>query len=282
MVRKVVAELNAFDNVYFEIQNEPDATSPDTRAIPPVTEPGPPARIKVATAASVAWQATVVGWIVDEERRLPRRHLIAQGFANNGVVLDTVDPRVSVINFHYAWPESVTWNLGLNRPIAFDESGFAGHDDSLYRRQAWRFLMAGGAVFSGLDYSFAVGFEKGTAENDAPGGGSAALRSQLAVLKRTLDATGLIGMRPDRDVVVSATGATAVTLSNAGRHYLIYVEGPGKTDLTVRLPAGRYQATWSNARTGRTERQESVTGGGNRLLESPDYVTDVVLVIKKN
>ena len=27
MVRKVVAELNAFDNVYFEIQNEPDATS---------------------------------------------------------------------------------------------------------------------------------------------------------------------------------------------------------------------------------------------------------------
>ena len=36
MVRKLVAELNAFDNVYFEIQNEPDATSPDTREIPPV------------------------------------------------------------------------------------------------------------------------------------------------------------------------------------------------------------------------------------------------------
>ena len=282
MVRKVVVELNAFDNLYFEIQNEPDATSPDTREIPPVAEPKPPARIKVPTAASVAWQATVVGWIVDEERRLPQRHLIAQGFANHGVVLDTVDPRVSVINFHYALPESVTWNLGLNRPIAFDESGFAGHDDSLYRRQAWRFLMAGGAVFSGLDYSFAVGFEKGTAENDAPGGGSAALRSQLGVLKRTLDATGLVGMRPDRDVVVSAPGAAAVALSRPGRHYLIYLEGPGKTDMTLRLPAGRYQATWSNARTGRTERQESVTGGGNRLLESPEYVTDVVLAITRN
>ena len=281
MVRKVVVELNAFDNLYFEIQNEPDATSPDTREIPPVAEPKPPARIKVPTAASVAWQATVVGWIVDEERRLPQRHLIAQGFANHGVVLDAVDPRVSVINFHYALPESVTWNLGLNRPIAFDESGFAGHDDSLYRRQAWRFLMAGGAVFSGLDYSFAVGFEKGTAENDAPGGGSAALRSQLGVLKRTLDATGLVGMRPDRDVVVSAPGAAAVALSRPGRHYLIYLEGPGKTDMTLRLPAGRYQATWSNARTGRTERQESVTGGGNRLLESPEYTTDVVLSIRR-
>ena len=283
MVRRIVAALNAFDNVYFEIQNEPDATSPDTREILPVSDPKPPAKVKVATAASMAWQARVAGWIVDEERRLPRRHLIAQGFANHGVVLDKVDPHVSVVNFHYALPESVTWNYGLNRPVAFDESGFAGPDDSLYRRQAWRFLMAGGAVFSGLDYSFAVGFEKGTAENDAPGGGSAALRSQLGVLKRTLDATGLIAMRPDRSVVVSASGATTtLALSQPGRQYLIYVEGPGKTDLTVTLPAGRYQATWSNARTGRTERQESVTGGASRLLESPDYLTDVVLVIKKH
>ena len=106
---------------------------------------------------------------------------------------------MSILNFHYALPESVTWNLGAQAARSrFDESGFAGHDDTLYRRQAWRFLMAGGAVFSGLDYSFAVGFEKGTAENDAPGGGSAALRSQLGVLKRTLDATGLVAMRPDR------------------------------------------------------------------------------------
>ena len=282
MVRKVVAELNAFDNVYFEIQNEPDATSPQTRQIPAVREPKAPTEVKVATAASLAWQARVAGWIVDQERTLPKRHLIAQGFANHGVPLTDVDPRVSVINFHYAWPEGVTWNLGLRRPIAFDESGFAGPDDSLYRRQAWRFLMAGGAVFSGLDYSFAVGFEKGTAENDAPGGGSAALRSQLGVLKRTLEATGLIAMRPDAGVVVSAAGATTVALSQPGRRYVIYVEGPGKADLTVKLPPGRYEATWTNARTGRIDRQEGVTGGAVRLLESPDYTTDVVLTIRRH
>lgn len=281
MVRKVVAELNAFDNVYFEIQNEPDATSPDRRQVPAVREPKAPTEVKVATAASLAWQARVAGWIVDEERTRLKHHLIAQGFANHGVPLAEVDPRISVINFHYAWPESVTWNRGLRRPIAFDETGLAGPDDSLYRRQAWRFLMAGGAVFSGLDYSFAVGFEKGTAENDAPGGGSAALRSQLGVLKRTLEATGLIAMRPDASVVVSATGATTFALSQPGRQYVVYVEGPGKTDLTVRLPPGRYQATWTNARTGRTDRQEGVTGGAVRLLESPEYTTDVVLSIRR-
>ncbi len=282
MVRKVVAELNAFDNVYFEIQNEPDATSPETREIPPVADAKGPKRVKVATAASLAWQARVAEWIADQERRLPRRHLIAQGFANTGVVLTEVAPQVSVVNFHYALPESVTWNLRLNRPLAFDETGFAGPDDSLYRRQAWRFLMAGGAVFNGLDYSFAVGFEKGTAENDAPGGGSAALRSQLGVLKRTLEATGLVAMRPDSHVVKSAPGATTFALSEPGRQYLIYVEGPGKTELTVTLAAGRYDATWSNARTGRTERQETVTGGGERLLESPEYLTDVVLRVRRH
>ena len=282
LVRTLVAELNAFDNVYFEIQNEPYATVHDKRDIPKVRDTSAPARVDVATAASLAWQARVAGWIADEERRLPKRHLIAQNYANHGVELSAIDPRVSILNFHYALAESVTWNLGLKRPIAFDESGFAGPDDSLYRRQAWRFLMAGGAVFSGLDYSFAVGFEKGTAENNAPGGGSAALRSQLGVLKRTLEATGLVAMHPDSAVVVSSPGATTVALSRSGRQYLIYVEGPGKTDVTVTLPAGRYQATWSNARTGRTERQESVTGGATRLLESPAYVTDVVLKITRH
>ena len=282
LVRKIVAELNEFDNVYFEIQNEPDATSPVKRAIPPVADPKGPREVKVATEASAAWQSRVAEWIADTEARLPRRHLIAQGFANLGVVLDEVNPLVSVVNFHYALPESVTWNLGLDRPIAFDETGFAGPDDSLYRRQAWRFLMSGGAVFNGLDYSFAVKFENGTAENDAPGGGSAAFRAQIGVLKRTLEATGLVVMRPDATVVMASPGAMTYALSEVGKQYLIYVEGSGKTDLTVTLPEGRYRATWMNVRTGRTERQETLTGGARRLLESPEYATDVLLVIRRH
>lgn len=281
MVRKIVSTLNGFDNVYFEIQNEPDATSPETRAISAVRNPKAPAAVKVATPASLAWQARVAEWIADEERRLPTQHLIAQNFANHGVPLDAVPPLVSVLNFHYAEPEVVAWNRRWRRPVAFDESGFAGPDDTVYRRQAWRFLMAGGAVFSGLDYSFAAGFETGTAANDAPGGGSAALRSQLGVLRRTLESTGLVALAPDARVVAESRDAATLALSQPGRQYLIYVEGPGKTDLIVDLPAGRYDATWLNARTGRVDRQEQVTGGGRRLLESPDYVTDVVVRITR-
>jgi hypothetical protein len=37
-----------------------------------------------------------------------------------------------------------------------------------------------------------------------------------------------------------------------------------------------------NVRTGRIERQESLTGGAKRLLESPDYVTDIVLSVRRH
>jgi hypothetical protein len=281
MVRRIVAALNEFDNVYFEIQNEPDATSPEKRRPPAVRNPSAPAEVKVATAASLAWQSRVAGWIADEERGRPKRHLVAQNYANHGVVLDDVDARISILNFHYAEPEVVGWNRHWRRPVAFDESGFAGPDDTVYRRQAWRFLMSGGAVFNGLDYSFAVGFEKGTAENDAPGGGSAALRSQLGVLRKTLESTGLVELSPDVTLVAEARGATTYALSAPGRQYLIYLEGPGKTDLVVTLPPGRYEAVWMNARTGRVDRREEVSGGGKRLLESPEYMTDVVVRITR-
>ncbi len=85
MVRKVVAELNAFDNVYFEIQNEPDATSPDTRDIPAV------ARSEGAGAGQGGLRG--LAGLAGAGRRLDRRRgtaaaasviSIAQGFANHG------------------------------------------------------------------------------------------------------------------------------------------------------------------------------------------------------
>ena len=116
--------------------------------------------------------------IAETEARLGTRHLIAQNVCNHRFPVRDVDPRVSILNFHYAWPEAATLNLGLRRVVAFDETGFAtAHDrvaaaetDAVYRRQAWEFLMAGGGVFDMLDYSFAVGHEDGTLVNDAPGG----------------------------------------------------------------------------------------------------------------
>jgi hypothetical protein len=53
----------------------------------------------------------------------------------------------------------VQWNYGLGRPISYDESGFLGVQDASYRRHAWNFLVSGGSVFDGLDYSFSIGMK---------------------------------------------------------------------------------------------------------------------------
>ena len=70
---------------------------------------------------------------------------------------------MSVFNFHYAAPPiAVAHNYHLNRVIGCNETGFKGTSDSVYRLQAWQFLLAGGALFNNLDYSFTAGYEDGT------------------------------------------------------------------------------------------------------------------------
>jgi hypothetical protein len=58
-----------------------------------------------------------------------------------------------------------------------------GNADAIYRIQGWDFLMAGGALYNNLDYSFTIGHEQGDFKPDAktPGGGSAMLREQLGI-----------------------------------------------------------------------------------------------------
>ena len=110
-----------------------------------------------ANAASKEWQKIIAQTIVDTEAKLPNKHLIAQNYTNFTYSLSEVDPNISILNFHYVWPEAVWKNYGWELPVNFDESGFYGKSDTTYLRQAWQFMLAGGAIFNNLDYSFFVG-----------------------------------------------------------------------------------------------------------------------------
>ncbi len=189
-----------------------------------------------------------------------------------------------MFNFHYASPpDAVRVNYALNRVIAFDKTGFKGTDDATYRMQAWDFLLAGGVVFSHLDYSFAAGQETGTYAFPAstPGGGGPALRVQLKTLRDFLYRFDFIRMHPDVSFVRSGipSGGTVQALAAAGEAYALYVKG-GKTDsLTLNLPAGRYEAEWLHPRTGAPEKPPVVdhAGGGSLTLPAPTYTEDIAL-----
>ena len=290
LVRRIVAELAPFDNVYYVVQNEPYADLPETvDTTNPYLLSAEVAkdwlfwknRVDLASRESLAWQERIAEVAVEEDVKRGSRHLVGQDVGNFRYPLRDVDERVAIVNFHYAWPEAATLNRDLGRVVGFNETGFAGAEDATYRRQAWEFLLAGGGLFCHLDYSFAVGHEDGTARNEAPGGGSPALRKQLRVLKDFLNGLDLAALAPDPLVVRAAPGAFTQALSAPGRQYAIYVRGEGRSRLTLELPAGRYREEWVDTKDGRIVKTEAWDhAGGRRSAESMPYVADVALRLR--
>jgi hypothetical protein len=260
MVRRIVEELRDFDNVYYEICNEP-----------------------YFGGVTLEWQAHIAETIAGTEADFENKHLIAQNIANKGKKITDPNPLVSIFNFHYAKPpNTIADNYGLNRVIGDDETGFAGSEPGPYRREGWDFIIAGGAVYDNLDYSFTVGSEDGTAKNNAPGGGGPVLHRQLGILRDFVNSFDFVKMRPDNSVIKGGVpqNATARALLCEGRAYAIYVNGGTRADLVVALPAETYKAEWLNTKTGGIDKRQTFKhSGGPRLLSSPAYEDDIALRI---
>jgi hypothetical protein len=270
-VRKAVAELKDFDNLFYEICNEP-------------------------YFAGVAddWQAHIARVIADAQKDFPHKHLIAQNIANGSKKIERPNPLVSIFNFHYATPpDAVAVNYSLNKVIGDDETGFRGKEDVHYRTEAWEFLIAGGALYDNLDYSFTPAHPGGTfKEFKSPGGGGSDLRKQLGILKRFMEGFEFIKMKPMNQIIKGGTIQAALTgrpaqaivtvraLGEDGKAYVIYIRGGGKGELLLNLPQGRYRAEWLDTKTGEIARKESFEkGSGEKKLAAPDYSEDIALRI---
>ena len=81
LTRKIVTELNGFDNLYYEICNEP-----------------------YFGGVTLEWQHRIADVIVETEKTLPNQHLISQNIANGSKKVTKPHPGVSIFNFHYASP----------------------------------------------------------------------------------------------------------------------------------------------------------------------------------
>jgi hypothetical protein len=268
LVRKIVVALNAFDNVFYEICNEP-----------------------YFGGVTLEWQHRIADVVVSTERQLPVKHLIAQNIANKSARITEPHPAVSIFNFHYASPpETVRMNYGLNKVIGDDETGFAGTSDVTYRGEAWDFVIAGGGLFNNLDYSFVAGREDGTFAypQSQPGGGGRQLRRQLKILSQFIAQFDFVRMTPDDSVVVGSTpeAGSVRALVDGERAMAIYVRKTlaknavatsGTTALQLAVPAGTWQAEWVDTTSGTVVGRERVTGGALRTLVSPEYADDIAL-----
>jgi hypothetical protein len=283
-VRKLVTELKDFDNIYYEIQNEPWADNSDEFfAINPndsATHLYWRRRADLPNAAANAWQKRIGELIASIESTFEQQHLIAQNFCSFMYPIREVNDQVSIINFHYGLPQAVEYNHGYDLALSFDEDGFCGTGERRYRENAWNFILAGGSIYNNLDYSFFVGYEDGTLVNDAPGFGSKALRAQLAFLKEFMEGFDFIRLKPSRHFVRLAPGTVPQVLANEGKEYAVYLYGGSRCDLQLYMPPGRYEATWLNTVSFEAVKSEVLDHEGEVItVASPEYDGDIALKI---
>ncbi|MSU58339.1 MAG: hypothetical protein EXS35_09185 [Pedosphaera sp.] len=229
VTRKIVEALNEFDNVYYEVCNE-----------------------AWLGGVTIPWQNEIVATIVEAESSMTRKHLIALNLA--GLKISEPNPAVSIYNFHHPAPaDAVAANYVLDGVIGDNETGFRGRENLAYRTEAWDCIIAGGALFSSLDYSFTPTHPDGSfPDYKSPGGGNSEFRKQLRVLKDFIHGFDFVRMSPDDSVIKAcAPAGLRVTraLSENGRAYAIY--------LRPRTDVDRFTVRWTGAVT--PERDETNT-----------------------
>jgi hypothetical protein len=271
MVRKIIHELSGFDNLYYEICNEPYFGD---------------------TIALREWEDRMTGVVVESEKDLKFRHLISNNVANNHKLVPARRNGVSIYNFHYARPPvTVDMNYNLNCVIGDNETGFDGIEDSKYRSEAWNFIMAGGGLFNNLDYSFTTSAEDGSATvgPGQPGGGGNNLRDQLKILAGFINSLDFISMKPlsEGSVIVSGQPGTTVRgLAKDDDVIALYLHrddlSAQPSDIEMSLPVGSYKLRWTDTRKG-TQIAATIQQhkGGNIKITSPAYSEDIALKIEK-
>jgi hypothetical protein len=264
MVRKIVQELRGFTNIIYEICNEP-----------------------YFGGVTMDWQHRIAEVIRDAEASPGIKHLISQNIANDSARIIDPHPAVSVFNFHYATPPTaVKQNYHLNKVIGNNETGFHGQLDSTYRKEGWEFILAGGALYNNLDYSFVVGRESGdyAYPEKQPGGGSTTLRQQLNYLQQFIGRFDFIAMKPDVSYLAPLPERTrAYGLAEPGQQYALYfLHLSGK--LSFQIPAGTYAVEWFDPISGKPIDQRTLKSSGKKTLtlKVPPSELDLALRIVRS
>jgi hypothetical protein len=285
-IRKVVRELNGYDNIFYEIQNEPWSDNPNLAGfVNPEDDTlfsrSWQKRVEVANDVSMEWQAWVAGVISDEETGPGKKHIIAQNISNFQHAIKEPVAGISIFNFHYADPDAVLLNRELQGVIGLDETGFMPHDDNLYLTQAWRFVLSGGGLYNNLDYSFTAGHERGDwpIPTSNPGWGGRSYRKKLSYLVRAMEEVPFHKMRfSDTLLAVASPELGQFGLQGDDGTSVIYLEHCLGTELHPRVPDGRYRVTWLNIHSGvRIGSEDSLTG--QTTLVAPFPVDQATLII---
>lgn len=275
MMTKIIRETNPYDNLYFEVSNEPNNDSTDAALVN-------------------KWHAHMVKHIKKIEAELPKKHLIA----TNESIID--DPNVSVANYHYVkiltMPDFDEL-LALNKVISMDEThGTLFHNDADDARvEAWDFILRGGGAYNNLSWEH-------TPSNEAGTPGAEAIRKYLKNLQDFMSGFDFIKLKRANDLLGEIPENTFVNvLAEPAKQYAVYLHHStikGKTwivsydalikeftdTIVLDLPKGNYVQKWVNPSTGKLLVSSNTFGhpGGKKIFRTPPFTTDIALQLMNN
>jgi len=316
-VRKIVEETNKYDNIIYEICNEP----------------GGQFNAEAPTCAEVdAWLNALIKVVRDTEKNLPTQHLVVgqQAFTYNPwqqQMHETfTEMPYDVVNVHplpnttyggksYEMGAFMSKQLVLRalrdfglatyaepKPLNQDEDNIASqykdYDGwTIHRKRAWVTLLTGGH-YDYIDFSLHPHLETGTPASQSN------IRSWMKYLSQYVHSLDLVHARPLPDFVTQYPEFTLpVAFGVAGSDYTIYL--PDERELVaardlkdtslvssdagspidgivvVNLPDGEYHASCYNPQTGMYSPSILLAGGPNATIHLPEFQHDLTIRIRK-
>lgn len=281
--RKIVNELNGFDNVIFNVANEPWFINQEIEGFssPPANE-------------TKEWIERVSEWIKNEESKLGKTHILSVDYANEGKAikeeyLKTYFKNISVFNHHYDKnAESLALNYHLPVAITFNETGLMHAISPQYRMQGWKYMLSGGALYNNLDFTFQVGTEDGTGSTEYScdwynGSTFPQVRMSIRAIKNFMESIDFINMRPlSAKDMVECHGDEKFTIFGKENFYVIYLQGSYRTRAYLKLKDGNYKFTYINPIDGNViMKNNHIVKEGKMNFLTPEYQEDILIKIEK-
>lgn len=273
-IRKMVTELNEFDNLHWEICNEPY-----TRHANGVRFEG----VHTEETMCLQWQQHVADVIWECEGSLPNRHMISCNYQAGFYQMESPLEHVDLYCFHYTTPDIVARNYTLDKAIGMNETGIMEPPD--YPLQCWETVLGGLALYNLLDYTFIPGYEDGTYEPLPTNPGYTGmkgpeLRAQLKVVNDFIRSFDFIKMRPADDLLVFDVGTNPVCrmLAEQDEQYAIFHmdtqhSGYGHgINIGVKAADGEYTVEFMDTHTGKL--LHSYTANAQNSLLKACYRTE--------
>jgi hypothetical protein len=288
-VAKITMELNAFDNVIFDISDEP------------LLQGKPDGNIRIMPEADVVpWLHAMRDAFLDAEAALPKKHVLGQTVQSLSPDLST-EPWCQWLPTEYvkAAGAALEKNYAVGKPIVDVESDYFGADlvkpygpDDV-RVEGWWFMLGGGAGVINLNSEFHRGQEAGGRDSHDR------ILPERFALKTFMESLDLAHVTRFDGLGALPDGVVGGALANSGVQYAVYVahaksdgkwgahfvSTPGTFADAIALkavPAGRYQAAWITPASGAVISTSTVDAdGGDLRLQTPAYSLDIALRLER-